>query len=173
MTTLQIDNQTITLRVTPLENIFDLRHAVLRPGLPVEAAQFDGDHETTTLHFGAFTESNQNIACCTYVINPWQNDTTPNPAYPNHEDADPQHTYQLRGMCTHPDLLKRGVGAALNNFAIQTLQDQSAQLLWGNARIIAIPFYLKLNWQIASDEFHIPTVGLHHKITYRLHGQYP
>jgi GNAT superfamily N-acetyltransferase len=161
MTTLNIDNQIITFRVTPLADIFQLRWDILRPNLPEDMAQFDGDDEASTLHFGAFTDDGRNVGCCTYVARPWVND---DPKYPDFAEAAPAATYQLRGMATAPDLLKRGIGAALSDFAEQTMREANAQLLWANARIAAVPFYQKLGWVIASDEFYIPTVGPHHKI---------
>ncbi|MHC4994136.1 MAG: GNAT family N-acetyltransferase [Planctomycetota bacterium] len=167
MPPLIIDNQTIEFRVTPLENIFQLRWDILRPGLPEDAAQFDGDDEPTTLHFGAFTEDGRNVGCCTYVVRPWVND---DPRYPDFPGADPAATYQLRGMATAPDLAKRGIGTAMQAFAERTLSAAAAQLLWCNARVHAVPFYQRLGWRVASDEFHIPTVGPHHKMTRPLNG---
>ena len=47
----------VVLRRASLEEILALRHAVLRPGLPLESAAFEGDDAPDTLHFGAFDGS--------------------------------------------------------------------------------------------------------------------
>ena len=71
---------------------------------------------------------------------------------------------------SHTVAAQGGIGAALSDFAEQTMRDANAQLLWANARIAAVPFYQKLGWVIGSDEFHIPTVGPHHKIVRELNS---
>ena len=54
MTTVRVGDREVVLRRVRLDEILALRHAVLRPGLPLESAAFDGDGAPDTFHFGAF-----------------------------------------------------------------------------------------------------------------------
>ena len=54
-------SQPIVRRATA-EEVWPLRHAVLRAGLPFDTAMFDGDLDDTTRHFGTF--AGRNVLCC-------------------------------------------------------------------------------------------------------------
>ncbi len=79
-----------------VEQIIDLRHAVLRIGLPRSEAYFPGDAEPTTLHLAAKTQ-NRVIGCATILLNEWNG----HPAC------------QLRGMAVDPAHQRFGLGSKL------------------------------------------------------------
>jgi predicted GNAT family N-acyltransferase len=137
----------LLLRRATLAEILDLRHAVLRPGLPVETAHFDGDDEPATRHFGAFLAGDgEPVGCLSLVQRPFEGE----PAW------------QLRGMATRADRARTGIGRALLEYAVRALQEEhGTMLLWCNARTTAAPFYQRLGWTIVSDIFEISTVGPH------------
>ncbi len=138
-----------TCRPANLAEVLALRHAELRPGLPLESARFDGDEAPDTLHIGAFLPDGQNIGCGSFM--------------PNRYEGRP--AYQLRGMATRGDWVGRGVGKSLLDFAQGYLRGHSLiGQLWCNARVTACGFYQKQGWQIVSDEFDIPTVGPHYRM---------
>jgi len=142
----------ITVRRAALDEIIHLRHVILRPGLPFETARFDGDEESTTLHFGAFV-GDEPVGCVTFTQRPWQN----------------QPAWQLRGMATAQGWQRKGIGRALMSVAESVLCNASdIRLMWCNARTHATAFYEKLGWQMASDEFVIQGVGAHYRMTKRL-----
>lgn len=135
-----------------IDQIFALRHAVLRPGRPAEAAQFAGDDDPDNVHFAA-TINGIVVGCSTL----------------HREPRAGEPAWRLRGMAVDERQQGNGIGRqllrAVVDFARETLH---ARLLWCNARLIAVPFYEKLGWSIASDEFHIPDVGPHFVMTKRL-----
>lgn len=135
-------------RQATLDEIFHVRWEVLRPGRPIAAAQFLGDHEPTTIHVGAFA-NNQNICCATATRALWQ--STP--------------AWQLRGMGVVADWQKKGVGQKVLS-ELETLVRQAAdlKLIWCNAREEAVKFYEKQGWKIASESFYIEDVGPHFKM---------
>lgn len=142
-----------TCRVADLAEIFDLRWRILRPGMAMGSAQFDADHEPTTLHVGAFDSAGRCIGCTSAMLAPWQD----------------RPAYQLRGMATRPDWRSRGVGRTMLRFVEQHIRSHThVRLLWCNARTEASAFYEKNHWHIASDVFHIPTVGPHYRMTRHL-----
>jgi GNAT superfamily N-acetyltransferase len=144
----------VTVRRARFDEILALRHAELRPGLPVDTAVFEDDGKATTIHLGAFAnEGEAPVGCASLVLRPWQG----------------VPAYQLRGMATRSDLVRRGIGRALLTFIEDLVRDQTPlQLLWCNARASAVEFYQRTGWVIASEEFDIPTVGPHHAMTRRL-----
>jgi predicted GNAT family N-acyltransferase len=139
----------VTVRRAHAEEIIDLRHRVLRAGLPRSEAMFAGDELPSTFHFAAVTNAETVIGCATFHLNSW-------------EDAP---AYQLRGMATDPQWAGKGVGKSVLSFAIQNVMAESTvHRFWCNARLIAIPFYQRMGWKIVSELFEIPTAGPHYRM---------
>src|SRR5204862_2072933 len=132
-----------------LSDIVDLRHAVLREGLPKDAAIFEGDEAATTLHFAAFADG-KCVGCATFHFNSWEG----------------KPAWQLRGMATDPAFRSCGIGTELLKLAEETVRQKSpTRQLWCNARTPALNFYKKQGWQPLGEEFFIPTAGPHFKMT--------
>ena len=143
------DSPSIVVRAVDAQAVIDLRHRILRTGMSREAAIFEGDHESTTLHLAAFDAWDALVGCVTLVHRPWQ----------------AQPAWQLRGMAVDDSLQRTGIGARLlAEVDEQVLADARARLLWCNARKHAVGFYERHGWQLASPEFEIPTAGPHHKM---------
>ena len=155
MRTLTIDAKHVVVRPARWEEIIDLRHAVLRQGLPREEAIFPGDDAPTSLHWGAF-DGAAAVGCVTLHASQWEGE----PAW------------QLRGMATSPQFRRKGVGKVLLEEMERALRDAGrgggGPLLWCNARVPYVPFYLATGWQVVSDRFDIPTAGPHVKMLKRL-----
>jgi GNAT superfamily N-acetyltransferase len=139
------------IRRVDLEQIIDLRHAILRAGLPRETAIFEGDDGAQARHYGAF-EHDRLIGCVTLHPSTWED----SPAW------------QLRGMAVVEGRQKRGIGRRLIDFLEADLSDSPIRQLWCNARVPAAAFYEKLGWSVVSDPFEIPTAGPHVKMAKRL-----
>src|SRR5262245_40900364 len=137
----------VELRRAALDEILSLRHAVLRPGLPRETAEFDGDAEAATRHFGAFLrETGDVVGCVSCMRRP-------------HDGSD---AWQVRGMATREDLAGRGIGRALLAFTLAALRAESGpRRLWCNARVTALRFWERAGWTVSSEVFDIPGVGPH------------
>ena len=141
----------ITCRPATLAEILPLREAVIIRGTG-RPAEFPGDHEPDTLHYGAFLGT-EPIGCATFMLTQWYGE----PAY------------QLRGMATRSGERGSGVGRALLASAEAHIRAQTAvRQLWCSARVAAIPFYLKQGWSVVSDEFDVPNVGPHRKMCKRV-----
>ncbi len=147
--------ENITLVTTCLrvgvERIINLRHQILRPGLPVETAHFDGDEEKDTFHFGCFILSvgPDPLCCVTYKKSEYN--TKP--------------AWQLRGMATRKDFQGKKLGSILTAEAeIFIAKETGIDLFWCNARVEAVPFYKKIGWSSVSEVFDIPGVGPHVKM---------
>jgi GNAT superfamily N-acetyltransferase len=149
----------IEIRRVGVEKILDLRHRILRAGLPPESACFEGDEEQTTLHLAAFVAEPSGRAdhpaagCLSLMLNSFE--------------AEP--AWQLRGMAVDEAHQGRGLGRELLERAeAAAASDGKTGLLWCNARLPAAGFYQKHGWAIVSDVFEIPTAGPHVKMSKRL-----
>lgn len=139
-----------TCRRATLDEIFDLRWSVLRPGLPREAAVFDGDDSPGTLHFGAFDAGGGNVGCLSLMAKP----------------IDGRPAWQLRGMASDPAWRGRGVGRALWLHAeAEARRVEPGWGFWCNAREAAAGFYERLGWRAVSERFEIAGVGPHFRMS--------
>ena len=147
-----IREREVVLRRAAAEELIDLRHRVLRAGLPRHDAIFPGDELPANRHFGAFVD--REIVCCATF---------------HREPYDGEAAWRLRGMATNAAFQGRGIGHALLDFAEDLLKsDDPMRLLWCNARIAAVPFYQSMGWTIVSELFDIPTAGPHHRMIKRM-----
>jgi len=136
------------IRPVSVESIVDLRHAVLRAGLPRATARFEGDDEPGTIHLAA-TESGRVVGCVTLIERPLEGE----PAW------------QLRGMAVAPDRRGAGVGRALLDAVGRELARRGDDRpVWCNARVPAIPFYEAHGWRCVSAVFEVPTAGPHRRM---------
>lgn len=136
----------ITIKNISAEETYKIRLEILRNGmdLPVE---FSGDFDKDTFHLGVF-ENDSLKGISSFLKN--SNilfDTT---------------QYQLRGMATLPEVRGKGYGKQLLLQAFDILKEKKINILWCNAREVALDFYLKLGFEQKGNPFDIPEVGEHY-----------
>src|SRR3954469_14137039 len=112
------------IRPAAAHEVIDLRHSVLRLGLPRDSAIFESDDAPTAKHFVAERDGKE-IGCATLHLNQWNN----HPAW------------QLRGMAVDPSHQHRGVGSALLQAIDTGIAASPIHQLWCNARTRAARFY--------------------------------
>jgi GNAT superfamily N-acetyltransferase len=145
----------LIVRQAALEEIVDLRWAVLRQGLPREEAVFAGDEDESTLHMAAF-HGGQAVGCATLHLS----------------RLDDLPAWQLRGMAVRPDFQRRGVGRRLlEGLDALLARDGLTLRLWCNAREPAVGFYRGMGWMVFSERFHIETAGPHFRMSRGIHGR--
>jgi GNAT superfamily N-acetyltransferase len=140
----------IRIERVAVEAIIDLRHAILRPGLPRETARFPGDDDPQTVHLAA-KAGPKVVGCATILVNEWNG----------------ERACQLRGMAIDPAYQRRGIGRKMLAEVDLISAQKGTRLLWANVRKPATEFYQKCEWVIASEEFEIPTAGPHFKMVRR------
>jgi len=139
----------IEIRKVPVSQIIDLRHRVLRAGLPRESAHFSGDD--SAVHFAALLEGRA-VGCCTLM--------------PSRHEGNA--ALQLRGMAVEPSLQRSGIGVKLLVEAEIEAKRRKIKTIWANCRTPAVPFYKRAGWQIISEEFQIETAGPHFKMVWAI-----
>ena len=130
-----------------------LRSLLLRPGQPPENLVYPGDEHPDAFHAGAFED--ERLVGITSI-------------YP---EAPPEmyrdqllegDAFRLRGMATLPEVRGQGHGRDLLYACFDHVRHHNANLLWCNARIVALDFYKRLGLQIIGPEFEIEGIGPHH-----------
>ena len=108
------------------------------------------------LHLGIFDENTNLIATSTWVINPWQDDSSAT-------------AMQLRGMAVATNQQKSGLGKLLLDAGITHAKTHNAKYVWAKARDSALNFYLRNNFVSVGDGF---TEGVtqmpHHLVVQKL-----
>lgn len=141
---------TVEVRQISAAETVPLRHAVLRPGRPVETAFFAGDDLPSTNHFGVFR--NGQLLCIASLF------------AAELPDEPGVAAIQLRGMATATESQRTGLGRALVIGCVAFARKKGARRLWCNARTYAAGFYSKLGFEIVGKEFDIPDVGPHYRM---------
>lgn len=145
------DRSSITFRKASVEEILDLREAVIIAGTN-RPSEYPGDRDETTFHMGGFV-GGENVCCGTFLLTDWFGE----PAY------------QLRGMATREDVRGEGIGAALLAATERfILADTPVRQLWCSARVSAVGFYQRIGWSVVSDVYDVPNVGPHRKMCKRI-----
>ncbi|MBS1527306.1 MAG: GNAT family N-acetyltransferase [Bacteroidetes bacterium] len=135
------------IRFIPVEDTLAIRNAVLREGkLTLDQCRWPGDEKEQSFHLGYF-ENDKLICIATF--------------HPQSYKDFPGAGYQLRGMATIDGCRGKGIGNKLLNFAIVYLRGQKANYIWCNARKNALKFYISIGFEVISDEFEVPNIGLH------------
>lgn len=127
--------------------VVDLRHLVLRAGLPRSTAVFAGDDAPSTRHWVA--EVGGRVVGVVTVL-----------ASPAPEGAPSPAGFQLRGMAVSPDHRGSHLGEAL----LLAAQRDVAAPMWCNARVGVVPFYAKYGWQAYGPTFEVEHAGAHQRM---------
>ena len=132
--------------ITALQT-YAVRHPVLREGKPLDSCAMPGDDAADTIHLGLFKA--KNLIGVVSLMN----------------NSKPQFTgtqYQLRGMAILAEYQGQKLGNVLVDAAENYLHKKGINLLWCNARIKALNFYLRKGFAINGDPFEIDSIGTHY-----------
>lgn len=150
------DSRNVTICRVSVDVILDLRHRLLRAGMPKESAQFPGDELPSTWHLAAFDSPAGGaapISCASFMLNTYKDESA----------------WQLRGMATDEAHQGKGFGGELLRCGEALIAASSnVRRFWCNARVPAIRFYEKHGWKVDSEEFDIPTAGPHRRMVKKL-----
>lgn len=140
--------------VVPLEAVFGLRHAVLRAGLPAEAAGYPQDGRPGTFHLAAYDGEGTVVGCVTFFPDPWRGG--PGAA-----------AHRFRGMGTAPEVRGQGYGAALLKAGVAEAAARGAEIVWCNGRTSARGFYERAGFTVTGEEFQLAPSGPHYVFVLR------
>lgn len=127
------------------KEVLEIRQKVLRPGKPEESCTFAKDEEASSFHFIITVASIK-----TGILSLLKE---------RHPEFQEQKQYRLRGMAVLPAYRGKSLGKELIDYSIKKLPE--TDLIWFNARLSAVDFYKKQNFQTKGETFDIPGVGPH------------
>ena len=138
------------IKVVVAKDIRPLRNLVLRPNLPIETTYYDLDNDIETFHLASIMD-NTIITIGTF--------------YPENDiELQTKNGYRLRGMATHPDYRRKSAATKLMKKSFVLLKEKKCDVLWCNARLVAVEFYKSLGFKITGKIFDIPSIGPHYKM---------
>lgn len=143
----ELKNTQYSIREISSQQTYPVRHPVLRKGKSLSSCRFDNDDTQSTFHLGCYYE-NGLVGVATFLE---QN----NLSFTGDQ-------IQLRGMAVLPNYRKRGLGQRLLHEGIFRLREKNKELLWFNAREVAVPFYTNLGFETYGDPFEIKDIGKHY-----------
>lgn len=138
------------IKVVAAKDIRPLRNLVLRPNLPIETTYYDLDNDIETFHLASIMD-NTIISIGTF--------------YPENDiELQTKNGYRLRGMATHPKFRRKSAATKLMKESFVLLKEKKCDVLWCNARLVAVEFYKSLGFKITGKIFNIPSIGPHYKM---------
>ncbi|MFJ2953802.1 GNAT family N-acetyltransferase [Streptomyces sp. NPDC087270] len=134
--------------VVPVEEIFALRWAVLRTGMPREAAVYPEDARADTFHIAAYDDAGAIQACVTF--------------FPDPLPGEAALAYRFRGMGSSVEARGAGYGAAALRAGLREAAARGAQVVWCNGRTSAKGFYEHFGFTATGEEFQLEPSGPHY-----------
>jgi GNAT superfamily N-acetyltransferase len=135
----------MNVKIIKAEETYPIRLELLRNNSPI-SHEFSGDHDLDTFHLGVFSEG-EIIAVSSYM------------KASNDEFIGSQ--YQIRGMATTSSFQGKGCGKLMIEKAETIVKEKNIELLWCNAREVALVFYKKQGFSLVGGLFDIQYAGLH------------
>ena len=125
-----------------------LRHRVLRPHQALEELRSPDDDDPDTGNYVAMVgDEVVSTASVRREAPPWT--SGPGPAW------------RLRGMATADAWRSTGIGAQVLEAVVQHVRHHGGGLLWCNARVPAVRFYLRAGFRTRGEEWVEPAIGPH------------
>jgi GNAT superfamily N-acetyltransferase len=125
-----------------------LRHRVLRPQQALEELRSPDDDDPDTGNYVAMV-GDEVVSTASVRREP--------PPWP----TGPGLAWRLRGMATADGWRSSGIGAQVLEAVVQHVRDRGGGLLWCNARVPAVGFYLRAGFRTRGEEWVEPMIGPH------------
>ena len=143
----------IEIKQISASDTYPIRKAELRKNVSL-SHKMSGDEDSDTLHLGLFKDG-ELVGIASFM-------SASHPAFKE------KTQYQLRGMATTAKTQGRGFGRMLLEQGEIRLREKGVEIVWCNARVIALDFYRKMNYVVQGSEFDIPEIGPHMRMYKRL-----
>ena len=130
------------------EKIRSLRHSELRKGQKFSTTSYLKDYEVDTFHMACIVDD-KIVTCATF--------------YPEKSiKIKSDNAYRLRGMATDSNFQRKGYASDLMEESFKELKNRDCDMVWCNARLVAVDFYKSVGFKITGDLFDISGIGPHY-----------
>ena len=130
------------------EKIRPLRHSELRKGQDYSTTSYLKDYEEGTFHMACIVDD-KIVTCATFYAQKSMKIKSNN-------------AYRLRGMATDSQFQRKGYARNLMLESFKELKKRDCDMVWCNARLVAVNFYESLGFKITGDLFNIEAIGPHY-----------
>ena len=130
------------------KDCYPIRQQILWQHKNLEDCGIDIDEQEGAFHLGVFLKDE--LVCIGSFFKQ------------NHAQFSEHNQYRLRAMATIPKAQRQGAAKALLDFAFERLKNQNHDILWCDARVIAVGFYEKMGFTKLGEMYKIPLIGLHY-----------
>lgn len=141
------------VRSISAKKTYALRQLILRPNHPVETCHFPEDNDDSSAHFGSYLSGE--LVGIISIFNVKEPDCSDDNVLME------MTTWQIRALATHELVRGMGYAAQLLKSAEEYADLHKGKVVWCNARMAAVGFYLKQGYQLIGEEFEIAGVGPH------------
>ncbi len=139
--------------IIPSKETYPLRLEVLWPHKnSLNECGLEIDDLQSTFHVGAY-KNEELVSIGTFLLQ-------------NNEKFKELKQYRLRAMATSPTVRGENFGKKVIDFALEELKNRKVELLWCDAREVALGFYEKMGFTLVGDFYEIPIIGKH-KLMYK------
>ena len=125
-----------------------LRHSELRKGQDFSTTSYLKDYEEGTFHMACIVDD-KIVTCATLYAQTSMKIKSNN-------------AYRLRGMATDSNFQRKGYARNLMVESFKELKKRNCDMVWCNARLVAVSFYESLGFKIKGDLFDISEIGPHY-----------
>ena len=130
------------------EKIRSLRHSELRKGQDFSTTSYLKDYEEDTFHMACIVDD-KIVTCATF--------------YPEKSiKIKSDNAYRLRGMATDSNFQRKGYASDLMEESFKKLKNRDCDMVWCNARLVAVNFYKSVGFKITGKIFDIEGIGPHY-----------
>ena len=130
------------------EKVRSLRHLELRKGQDFSTTSYLKDYEEDTFHMACILED-KIVTCATF--------------YPEKSiKIKSDNAYRLRGMATDSKFQRKGYASNLMEKSFKELTKRDCDMVWCNARLVAVEFYKSVGFKITGELFDIAGIGPHY-----------
>ncbi|MDG2058927.1 MAG: GNAT family N-acetyltransferase [Flavobacteriales bacterium] len=138
----------VNIRKVDAERIRPLRHSELRKGQDFSTTSYLKDYEINTFHMACIVDDKP-VTCATF--------------YPEKSTKiKTENAYRLRGMATDSRFKRKGYASNLMAESFKELKKRDCNMVWCNARLVAVDFYKSVGFKITGELFDIKGIGPHY-----------
>lgn len=130
------------------DKIRPLRHSELRKGQDFSTTSYLKDYEEGTFHMACIVDD-KIVTCATFYAQ-------------TSIKIKSNKAYRLRGMATDSQFQRKGYARNLMIESFKELKKRNCDMVWCNARLVAVSFYESLGFKIKGDLFDIAEIGPHY-----------
>ncbi len=155
------------------EEIQQLRNEVLWPHKIFENCILETDRLSTTFHFGIQLDG-LTVATVTFqkentdkldslkgVIQDSSKGSSKDFSKGVSQGVMQENQYRLRAMAVREGYRGQGYGYAIVEAGLNHLRELGVEVVWCDARVAALNFYRRLQFEEIEEEYEIPIIGMH------------